>query len=59
VLLLAVSGLLLAGLTVGGLVLAGLLLAACASVTVLNVCVPFKALARVERRRARKVPIAT
>jgi hypothetical protein len=59
VFLLAMSGLFLAGLTVAGLVLGGLLLAACTSATVLNFCVPSEALTWFERRRGRRVPIAT
>jgi hypothetical protein len=59
VFLLAMSGLFLAGLTVARLVLGGLLLVACTSATVLNFCVPSEALAWLDGRTGRKVPIAT
>ena len=53
--LLAVAGCFGAGWSIAGLALGAALLAACASVTVLNLCIPSVALSLLERRRPKEV----
>lgn len=57
--LLVVGALMAGGASTAALILGGALIAACTTVTATNLCLPSEALARWERRAARKEVIAT